>query len=133
MQLTLIIIIIRIYRLKYPDVPESPEHPTALSLLDAAGVSIQVLLFIFLSFYLVIFIYFLFCYYIIALIVLIQVIIISLCWLFCVILISFKGFANAVVWLSNPSFFVAFKKRFLDKYFGYDFLLLLMPHYSFSL
>jgi hypothetical protein len=32
--------------------------------------------------------------------------------------ISIQGFANAMVWLTNPSFFVAIKKHILDKYFG---------------
>eukprot|EP00026_Physarum_polycephalum_P003512 Phypoly_transcript_03525.p1 GENE.Phypoly_transcript_03525~~Phypoly_transcript_03525.p1 ORF type:complete len:593 (+),score=54.51 Phypoly_transcript_03525:31-1779(+) len=32
--------------------------------------------------------------------------------------VSIQGFANAMVWLSNPSFFIAIKKHVIDKYFG---------------
>lgn len=35
--------------------------------------------------------------------------------------IAIQGFANAMVWLTNPSFFVPFKKRILDKYLGCSF------------
>jgi len=31
---------------------------------------------------------------------------------------SIQGFANAMVWLTNPSFFTAIRKQVLDKYFG---------------
>lgn len=32
--------------------------------------------------------------------------------------VSIQGFANAMVWLTNPSFFTSFKSHVLEKYFG---------------
>jgi hypothetical protein len=33
--------------------------------------------------------------------------------------ICIQGFANSMVWLTNPSFFTSFKRRILDKYFSW--------------